>query len=87
MRIVGAPMTLGQPLNGTDNGPDLLREKGLIQGLTKLDWRIEDTGNLEFPKSSSQDQLLSSSLGKAKKCVAVVRGNEMLYQTCLASLT
>lgn len=78
-------MTLGQPLNGTDNGPDLLREKGLVQGLTKLDWRVDDTGNLKLPKSSRTDPSLAKSLGKAKNCYAVGKGNELLYQACLAS--
>eukprot|EP00048_Salpingoeca_helianthica_P024204 m.30519 g.30519 ORF g.30519 m.30519 type:complete len:369 (-) comp9248_c1_seq1:251-1357(-) len=46
--IIGAPMTYGQPFAGTDRGPAAVREKGLHQALTKLGWRVEETGDLTF---------------------------------------
>mmetsp|Transcript_40811 Transcript_40811/g.95745 ORF Transcript_40811/g.95745 Transcript_40811/m.95745 type:complete len:184 (-) Transcript_40811:465-1016(-) len=39
-------MTFGQPFCGTDNGPALLREAGLLQKLTQLGWRVEDLGDM-----------------------------------------
>lgn len=30
--VIGAPMTLGQPKEGTDNGPEMIRKSGLHAG-------------------------------------------------------
>mmetsp|Transcript_11793 Transcript_11793/g.28250 ORF Transcript_11793/g.28250 Transcript_11793/m.28250 type:complete len:417 (+) Transcript_11793:94-1344(+) len=46
--IIGAPMTWGQPFVGTDSGPAMLRERGLLTNLTKLGWRVEDLNDLDF---------------------------------------
>ena len=59
--IIGAPMTLGQPLLGTDYGPKLLREKGITSEITSLDWRVSDSGDLQFPSPSGNDPQLDSS--------------------------
>ncbi|RHY52400.1 hypothetical protein DYB38_001605 [Aphanomyces astaci] len=42
--VIGAPMTHGQPLLGTDFGPDLLRNGGLHNVITDLGWCVEETG-------------------------------------------
>ena len=47
-RIIGAPMTYGQPYVGTDGSPNLLRQEGLLQKLSHLGWRVHDHGDLEF---------------------------------------
>jgi len=54
--IIGAPMTYGQPYGGTDDGPALLREAGLLNQLTSLGWRVEDMPDLDF----SLNQLLKN---------------------------
>ncbi|CAM9441485.1 unnamed protein product [Chrysoparadoxa australica] len=46
--VVGAPMEFGQPLAGTDKGPTLLRNAGLIKSLAGLGWRVEDSGDIEM---------------------------------------
>ncbi len=46
--IIGAPMTYGQPFVGTDRGPELLREKGLLKDLASLGWRVEDIPDLDL---------------------------------------
>lgn len=46
--IIGAPMTYGQPFVGTDRGPELLREKGLLKDLASLGWRVEDNPDLDM---------------------------------------
>jgi len=46
--VVGAPMTYGQPFVGTDRGPELLRESGLLNDLSSLGWRVEDIPDLDF---------------------------------------
>ena len=45
--VIGAPMTFGQPFVGTDVGPELLRENGLLKDLSSLGWRVEDI-DLDF---------------------------------------
>ena len=39
-------MTWGQPLEGTDHGPRLLREAGLTGMLAALGWRVQEPGAL-----------------------------------------
>lgn len=46
--VIGAPMTYGQPFVGTDRGPELLRESGLLKDLSSLGWRVEDLPDLDF---------------------------------------
>ena len=83
--IIGAPMTLGQPLLGTDHGPNLLREKGLKSEITSLDWRVSDIGDLEFPKPTASDPVLKSQLGKAKNCYPVGKGNLKIFEAAYKS--
>ncbi|ETN19390.1 arginase [Phytophthora nicotianae INRA-310] len=66
--IIGAPMTYGQPLLGTDSGPDQLREAGLHKTLVGLGWSVEENGNLSFVAPSSNDPVLDPRYGKAKQC-------------------
>lgn len=44
--VIGAPGQFGQPLAGTDKGPDLLRDAGLHQSLATLGWRVEEMGDV-----------------------------------------
>lgn len=44
--VIGAPGQFGQPLAGTDKGPQLLREAGLHQSLADLGWRVEEIGDV-----------------------------------------
>ena len=46
--VIGAPMTYGQPYVGTDRGPELLRECGLLKDLSSLGWRVEDLPDLDL---------------------------------------
>ncbi|KAF1788684.1 Ureohydrolase domain [Phytophthora cactorum] len=62
------PLLNGQPLLGTDGGPDLLREAGLHKTLVDLGWSVEENGNLNFVAPSSNDPMLDPRFGKAKQC-------------------
>lgn len=44
--VIGAPGQFGQPLAGTDKGPQLLREAGLHHSLAALGWRVEEIGDV-----------------------------------------
>jgi arginase len=82
-------MTYGQPFVGTDTGPEMLRNKGLREKLTKLGWRVEDMPDLNFHadsllkgNNSGDDAPPSPSLlmdpPHAKNCVLVGRGCSIL---------
>ncbi|KAI9908070.1 hypothetical protein PsorP6_003530 [Peronosclerospora sorghi] len=77
--VIGAPMTYGQPLLGTDGGPDRLRGVGLHKMLVNLGWSVEENGNLEFAAPSRDDPVLDPRYGKAKQCFAVGNGLKQLY--------
>ncbi|CAI5711278.1 unnamed protein product [Peronospora effusa] len=78
--IIGAPMTYGQPLLGTDDGPDLLREAGLHKTLVDLGWSVEENGNLNFAVPSPNDPVMDPSYGKAKQCFPVGNGLKQLHE-------
>eukprot|EP00291_Cryptomonas_curvata_P028444 CAMPEP_0172206174 /NCGR_PEP_ID=MMETSP1050-20130122/33057_1 /TAXON_ID=233186 /ORGANISM="Cryptomonas curvata, Strain CCAP979/52" /LENGTH=162 /DNA_ID=CAMNT_0012885199 /DNA_START=76 /DNA_END=561 /DNA_ORIENTATION=- len=46
--VIGAPMTYGQGKPGTDHGPGMIRDAGLISELRQLWWEVEDRGDLAF---------------------------------------
>ena len=58
----------GQPLLGTDDGPELLRAAGLHKTLVDLGWSVEENGNLDFAAPAREDPVMDPSYGKAKQC-------------------
>ena len=78
VEIIGAPMTAGQPLLGTDSGPELIRSLGLGGRLATLGWRVSDAGDLEFPSPGPGDLTLAPGDGRAKNSMAVGAGNKIL---------
>ena len=46
VRLIGVPMDLGQSLRGVDVGPSALRYAGLAERLERLEYQIEDQGNI-----------------------------------------
>ncbi|TDH73669.1 uncharacterized protein CCR75_008438 [Bremia lactucae] len=78
--VIGAPMTYGQPLLGTDGGPNIMREAGLHKTLNNLGWSVEENGNLTFEAPTSSDPILDSRYGKAKQCFPVGNGLKRLYE-------
>ena len=59
-------MTLGQPKAGTDDGPDMLRDAGLLKELNGLGWGMDDQGNLSMPEHSESDPKLDPKYGLAR---------------------
>ncbi|MCY3592672.1 MAG: arginase [Acidobacteria bacterium] len=53
IRIVGAPLDLGQARRGVDLGPTALRYAGLKSALLGLGYRVEDRGNIETVERDS----------------------------------
>ncbi len=56
IRIVGAPLDLGQARRGVDLGPTALRYAGLKSALLGLGYRVEDRGNIETVERDSLPQ-------------------------------
>ncbi len=77
--IIGAPFTYGQPLAGTDKGPALLRENGLLDNLVKLGWRVEERGDVPLPHPTSMDPPHNMG-GKLHNGYVVGRSLENLYR-------
>lgn len=44
--VIGAPGQFGQPLAGTNKGPQLLREAGLHKSVAAAGWRVEEMGDV-----------------------------------------
>ena len=56
VRIVGAPVDLGQSRRGVDLGPTALRYAGLAGALTRLGYRVEDHGNIPTVERDALDR-------------------------------
>ncbi|WP_374723612.1 arginase [Calidifontibacillus erzurumensis] len=50
--IIGVPMDLGQSRRGVDMGPSAIRYAGVIERLEKLNYIIEDKGDIEIGRSN-----------------------------------
>lgn len=74
--VIGAPMTYGQPFVGTDWGPKMLREAGLLGMLTSLGWRVEDFGDIDFEAIANQAP--ATQIPGARNCGIVGAVNEHL---------
>ena len=79
------PMTFGQPFVGTDNGPEYLRQAGLLENLTSIGWRVHDLGDLDFHVNPSEVDL-SLEKSNAKNSQIVGKGcevnNNNLFDVC-----
>lgn len=74
-------MTYGQPFVGTDSGPKLLREAGLLNMLTALGWRVEDLPDIDFESfSSSSSSPPPSESSNAKNSTIVGAGAQQLAE-------
>lgn len=49
-------MHLGQPLPGTDLGPDAIRHAGAVEKLKRLQYDVEDLGNIKIDFVSGEEQ-------------------------------
>eukprot|EP00285_Hemiselmis_virescens_P011635 CAMPEP_0173390472 /NCGR_PEP_ID=MMETSP1356-20130122/14969_1 /TAXON_ID=77927 ORGANISM="Hemiselmis virescens, Strain PCC157" /NCGR_SAMPLE_ID=MMETSP1356 /ASSEMBLY_ACC=CAM_ASM_000847 /LENGTH=366 /DNA_ID=CAMNT_0014347873 /DNA_START=26 /DNA_END=1126 /DNA_ORIENTATION=+ len=78
--VIGAPMTHGQPKEGTDDGPDMIRNAGLHDELKSLGWKVDDLGNLAMPKPTPSDAPWKGP-GMARHPVAVGKGCEIVMHS------
>ena len=74
-------MTWGQPREGTDNGPSMLREAGLAKELAKLGWQVEDAGDINHVAPSADDPKGDPRhLHNMKNSYAVGKGCQQVYE-------
>jgi len=81
--VIGAPMTYGQPFVGTDSGPSLLREQGILKNLSSLGWRVEDLPDIDFSTIGTQarkENSLVYSNPNAKNSLEVGAGTKVLAE-------
>jgi len=75
LHVVGAPFSFGQPLDGVDLGPKLIRERGLRGAVTELGWRFVDKGDIKVYSPARGDAAgaggrNSTSVGRTSHSVA-----------------
>jgi len=65
--VVGAPMSYGQPLPGTDHGPALIHSAGLIPSLKRAGWRVSEDKTLPVapptPAQATESEKYSHETG------------------------
>lgn len=48
MAVLGAPFSRGQKRRGVEHGPKVIRDAGLVERLSQLDYQVHDFGDLSF---------------------------------------
>ena len=81
--VVGAPVNLGQPRDGTELAPAAIRAAGLDAAVTNCGWRLHERGDVAVPKPSESDPQPERS---ARNAYALGRFSAALAaQTCDAA--
>ncbi|MCB9420760.1 MAG: arginase [Ardenticatenaceae bacterium] len=75
IRIIGAPMDLGQNRRGVDMGPSAARYAGLQARLERLGHTVYDAGNIHVPNPEENE-----AEGTGKRLTAVATACQTLYE-------
>src|SRR5699024_5291568 len=73
--IIGVPMDLGQRRRGVDMGPSAIRYAGVIERLERLEYDIDDLGDIVI---SRPDRKNKQQAGKLRNLQQVAEANEQL---------
>ncbi|KAM6951346.1 arginase-1 [Aplochiton taeniatus] len=73
--IIGAPFSKGQPRDGVERGPDLIRAVGLVEKLKAQGCTVKDYGNLAFEEMANDEPI-----GRVKRPRAVGSANQRLAE-------
>jgi arginase len=76
--IIGVPMDLGQARRGVDMGPSAIRYAGVVDRLEKLNYTIDDLGDIVIGQPEKVTDTPESNLKNLK---AVVEASEKLANT------
>lgn len=69
--IIGAPFSKGQAKDGTERGPQAVRDGGLVGEMQRLGWNVKDYGDLVFERSERDTGLMTGEhTVKSLSCVA-----------------
>eukprot|EP00924_Labyrinthula_sp_SR-Ha-C_P004168 snap_masked-scaffold_3-processed-gene-16.44-mRNA-1 protein AED:0.05 eAED:0.05 QI:105/1/1/1/0.25/0.2/5/170/379 len=82
--VIGAPLSWGQPLPGTDQGPKLLRQKGLIPCLECLHWMVHRDVDIEFDTPVGTNP--ESTIPHLRNSFCVGSGLEKIYNESVQDL-
>jgi len=82
LALVGAPVSYGQPLAGTELAPAALRAAGLAPLVTSLGWRMRDTGDVPVPAPAAAAAAAAAgwrhAAGAVRNAAAVGAANERI---------
>lgn len=74
--VLGAPFSRGQRSGGVEHGPKVIRDAGLIDRLSALDYSVHDFGDLNFRQVEKDEPYMDvnfpRSVGAANKMLAGV---------------
>ncbi|XP_053289987.1 arginase-2, mitochondrial [Pleuronectes platessa] len=72
--VLGAPFSRGQKRGGVEHGPKVIREAGLIERLSGLDYSVHDFGDLSFQHLEKDEPYMDvkfpRSVGAANKMLS-----------------
>ncbi|MEW9677984.1 arginase [Lentibacillus sp. L22] len=77
MSIIGVPMDLGQSRRGVDMGPSAMRYAGAIERLQRLQYHVDDLGDISINRP---DQQSDEREGNLRNLPQVAEANETLAQ-------
>ncbi len=73
--IIGVPMDLGQARRGVDMGPSAIRYAGVVERLEKLDYDIEDLGDIQIGR---RERISESPVNNLRNLKEVAEASERL---------
>ncbi|XP_062325207.1 arginase-2, mitochondrial [Osmerus eperlanus] len=72
--VVGAPFSKGQKRRGVEHGPKAIRDAGLIERLSNLDYPVHDFGDLSFQNLENDEPFMHvpfpRTVGRANKLLS-----------------
>ncbi|MGM8211187.1 arginase [Virgibacillus sp. W0430] len=75
--IIGVPMDLGQSRRGVDMGPSAIRYAGVVDRLEKLNYSVDDLGDIAI---SRPDKAHDAREGNLRNLKQIAEANERLAQ-------
>ncbi|WP_099156746.1 arginase [Virgibacillus ndiopensis] len=77
MSIIGVPMDLGQSRRGVDMGPSAIRYAGVVEKLERLQYDINDLGDIPINRPDSKNDKREGNL---RNLPQVTEGNQKLAE-------
>ncbi|CAL8274248.1 unnamed protein product [Merluccius merluccius] len=86
--VIGAPFSKGQKRRGVEHGPKFIRNAGLLERLSNLDYPVHDLGDLQFQHPEKDEACMQvnfpRTVGRANQLLAkAVSGAVGAGHTCV----